>query len=63
VDISGDSGGKAGEKLWVNCDKMPFNVDNPVFSVDNPVVTVYKIPPNLWRTWGFRAPDLWIICG
>src|SRR5215210_5540567 len=43
--------------------KFSFVTDYYVFSVDNPVGTVYKTPPNLWRTRGFHTLNLWIVCG
>ena len=55
--------GNCVDKLWRVEGKAGSTVDNCVFSVDNPVGTVYKTPPNLWITWGFHAPNLWIICG
>jgi hypothetical protein len=51
------------EKLFIaRLPAHPKLVDNSGFSVDNPAGTVYKILPNLWKTMGYRTPNLWIVC-
>jgi hypothetical protein len=51
------------DNLWALTLQTCPTVDNSGFSVDNPAGTVYKTPPNLWKMWGFRALNLWIVCG
>ena len=63
VDKGPESVSKQVDKLWNILGNCSTTVDNSGFSVDNPAGTVYKIRPNLWRTGGFRAPNLWIACG